>query len=485
MAEGTEEQRESLELILRAIDVAVTRAPGEITADDVRREIGDREVHWEMMGGAFNTLKQQGLLERVGTKTSQWPGMKNRRLTTYRATLAYRRQLGLVPPDEAERSQTVEILREVFGRAQKLGFVCTLTDVVNFYLCLNAKPFVILSGISGTGKTMLPSIFGRTIGAEIHHIAVKPNWTDNTDLMGYYSLAHDEYVSGPLTKAIQAASADPGHAHIVRLDEMNLAHVEHYLSDVLSIMETRRRLESGEVVTEPLPFELPFSVQSDAKKKARWAALASLALPWNLFLVGTVNIDETTHPFSRKVLDRAHAIDFSEVDLTVFSSNDSATPAPIMVPPSFLAQRPASVREVYSLASDFFDELAAELEDINNILYEAELHFGYRIRDEICLYMWAWRVHGIEKIISRDEAFDLCVKQKVLSRCHGTTEASRASLQRLFFRCLPSDEVDPMADPDAIDVAHPEAERRYPRSAAKIVRMLRRYRDTGIFSYWS
>lgn len=487
MGDINETQRRSLETIREAIEAAVMKTPEEITADDVRRELGNvaDDFAWEMMGGAFNTLKTQGLLERVGTKTSQWPGMKNRRLTTYRATVSYRRQLGLVPQEDTSKSPSPELLRNIFALAQARGFVCTLTDVVNFYLCLHAKPFVILSGISGTGKTLLPTVFAEAIAAKLHHIAVKPNWTDNSDLMGYYSIAHDEFVPGPLTQAIEKALADPGTPHFVRLDEMNLAHVEHYLSDVLSVMETRRRQPNGSVTTEPLPLELPLSVQKDSKKRDRWAALQDLVLPWNLFIIGTVNVDETTHPFSKKVLDRAHSIDFSEVDLTVFGTTNASAPSISKAPASFLAQRPASVREVYSSDAAFFDEIAQELDEVNGLLREADLHFGYRIRDEICLYLWAWKSQGLAELISRDEALDFCLMQKVLARCHGSAEVSRRALQRLFHWTAGVEDEDLDAAPDVLDERHPEGGRRLRRTSAKILRMLRRYRDTGFFSYWS
>jgi hypothetical protein len=484
-----EDQERSKHLIERAVEDAVRRNPEEVSVDDVRRELGDVEVRGEMMGGVFNTMRQRGLLERLGTRTSQSPGMKNRRITTYQATAKLLQELGVAPPVAvAEAGETARILEQVYAYAQSIGFICDIVDIANFYLCLRSKPFVVLSGISGTGKSLLPRIFAQAVGAEFVSIPVKPNWTDNSSLMGYFSVTHDDFVAGEMTKAIGAAVGAPDKLFIVRLDEMNLAHVEHYLSDLLSVMESRRRDSDRVVRTDPIPLDLPdFIVARDAAQRERWNRLARTYLPSNFVLVGTVNVDETTHPFSRKVLDRANTIDFSDVDLGAFGSQQSdieAPSIPISTSAEFFLARPQSIQEVYGEDKLFFDEIAAKLEEVNNYLRDADLHFAYRVRDEVCLYMWAWRSRDLRSILSEHDAFDLCLMQKVLPRCQGSTETGRRVLERLFHFTCGSAPADASLDVEQLDADHPEAGRLYRRSAQKILRMLRRYRDTGFFSYW-
>ncbi len=100
-----------------------------------------------------------------------------------------------------------------------------------------------------------------------------------------------------------------------------------------------------------------------------------------------------------------------------------------------LLDRPFSVREVYTSDRAFFDEIAVALAEVNAHLRGAGLHFAYRVRDEIALYMYAWKRHGLSILLSRDEAFDLCLLQKVLPRCQGSAEAARRALEGVFRYC--------------------------------------------------
>lgn len=490
MASGSEAQRESLDRIQAAIEEAARANPEEITSDDVRRILEGKEFHTEMMGGAFNRLKQQGMLESLGRKTSTFPGLKNRQITIYRATAAFRERLGLIPAGAAATTSKVsEAIEAIHAHAQGRNFVCDRKDVANFFLCLRSKPFVILSGISGTGKTRLPRIFAEAIGAKVRLIAVKPNWTDNSDLMGYYSVTHNDFIEGPLTEAIREAVANHRQAYFVVLDEMNLAHVEYYLSDLLSVMETRRRTDKKEVVTEPIPLDIPLGVAlSDARQAKRWSELRALILPWNLFLVGTVNVDETTHPFSRKVLDRANTIEFSDVDIGSFGTAQSGVvppKLPVVTDHNLVLERPLEIGDVYPKDAPFFDSIATKLDEVNTFLKEADMHFGYRTRDEVCLYMWAWRTSEIASILNEDEAFDLCLMQKVLPRCQGSSDNARRVIQRLFYWTVRETPDDAPVNPEDLDRKYPEASRPYRKSSQKLLRMLRRYRDTGFFSYWA
>lgn len=499
--EGRNEQRRSKELIENAILEIVAGNPDDFTADDVRALLGQEALNdpgfrSEMMGGAFSALAQRGLIKSFGSRTSQAPGMKNRRVTVYAATPKLRTQLGLEPSPstpileqspQPSGTAAVDFVSVVFRYAQQIGFICEPSDLANLILCMQAKPFVILSGISGTGKSLLPRLIADVISADFVSIPVKPNWNDNSYLMGYYSLIQDDFVSGPVTRAVEAAADRPAVPMIIRLDEMNLAHVEHYFSDLLSIMENRRRTETG-VTSDILPLDLPEQMAAPSGAKlARIERLRSATLPWNVFIVGTVNVDETTHPFSRKVLDRSFAIEFSAVDLTAFSTsqpgNRITAPDGSRFRP-LLLDRPLNVNEVYGQAPEFFQDIAGRLQEFNSVLMSVDLQFGYRVRDEICLYMDAWRRHNLSEIMSIDEAFDYCLLQKVLPRCHGTSDASRRALEQLFFISAGSSS-DDYLDIDLVDDLYPITTRRYRRSSEKCTRMLRQYRDSGFFSFWN
>ncbi|MED3717025.1 DUF3578 domain-containing protein [Geobacillus thermodenitrificans] len=184
------------------------------------------------------------------------------------------------------------------------GFYYTQEEVMNLFLSLKTKPFVILSGISGTGKTKIAQWLAESVGATEDNgqfilIPVRPDWNDGSDLLGYVDIKGD-FKPGPLTNVITEAENHPDKPYFVVLDEMNLARVEHYFSDVLSVMESRR-WENGRIISSRL---LP-----------KETAGRDLFLPPNVYIIGTVNMDETTHPFSKKVLDRANTIEFNRIRL--------------------------------------------------------------------------------------------------------------------------------------------------------------------------
>src|SRR5690606_5460684 len=166
-----------------------------------------------------------------------------------------------------------------------------------FCASLLTKPFVILTGLSGSGKTKLAKAFVQWICQDDDQYRIVPvgaDWTNREPLLGYpNALKPDEYVkpdSGVLDLIIQANN-QPDLPYFLILDEMNLSHVERYFADFLSAMESKEKipLHSGEIEN---------------------GVPARLEIPDNLFIVGTVNIDETTNMFSPKVLDRANTIEF-------------------------------------------------------------------------------------------------------------------------------------------------------------------------------
>lgn len=206
------------------------------------------------------------------------------------------------------------VLEEIKRYIASKGFSYEEGTIENFYLSLKSKPFVILAGISGTGKTRLVKLFAEAIGANVANgrfklVSVRPDWSDSTDLFGHTDL-NGRFVPGSLIDFIHAAANDSDKPYILCLDEMNLARVEYYLSDFLSIMETADINQEGYIETDQLLPSTYFGADLIAAEKYK-----NLRLTQNLYLIGTVNMDETTFPFSRKVLDRANTIELSYVNL--------------------------------------------------------------------------------------------------------------------------------------------------------------------------
>ncbi|MBP7340265.1 hypothetical protein [Niveispirillum sp.] len=238
-------------------------------------------------------------------------------------------------------------------------------EVRRYHAALNFLPhkhFVILAGLSGTGKTQLALKYAQAVhgvisdnpGADPFLVVcpVRPEWTDPTGLTGYYDVLSNRYNVPPFLGAVLLATAHRDTPVFVVLDEMNLARVEYYLSDVLSCMETRKALklhDSGVPLEGTTGTSIP----------------AELPLPPNLFITGTINIDETTNPVSDKVLDRAHVIDMSAVDLAGFLAGLEARE------PALKNARAAC--EAHMLAA-------------HSIMSSHGLGFGYRVAEEVVRY---------------------------------------------------------------------------------------------------
>lgn len=282
-------------------------------------------------------------------------------------------------------------------------------EVRRFHAALNFLPhkhFVILSGLSGTGKTQLALKYARAVHGLTSNTAddplifecpVRPEWTDPTGLTGYFDVLTNRYVVPTFLEAVLVATAHHESPVFVILDEMNLARVEYYLSDVLSCMETQGclQLHSNSV---PLEGTTGASIR------------AELPLPPNLFIVGTINVDETTNPVSDKVLDRASMIDMSTVDV-----------------PGFLA----SLEDRYPELKDARAASEAKLTEIHGLMQQYGLGFGYRLIEEFVRY------HAFDATYLKSAATDVTdqlLVQKVLVKLRGA-ERQRTLLNALDKVC--------------------------------------------------
>jgi 5-methylcytosine-specific restriction protein B len=267
-------------------------------------------------------------------------------------------------------------------------------EVRRYHSGLNFLPhkhFVILSGLSGTGKTRLALQYARAVHGLtdkdqedpfLFVCAVRPEWTDPTGLTGYYDVLSNRYIVPPFLEAILLATAHPASPVFVVLDEMNLARVEYYFSDVLSAIETGEALQlhSNSV---PLEGSTGTSIR------------AALGLPSNLYITGTINVDETTNPISDKVLDRAVVIDMSAVDL-----------------PDFLAGLEAREPALKDARAACEGHLLAA----HGLMTAHGLGFGYRVTEEAVRYHAFAAEHLNDPTADTND--DLMV-QKVLVKLRG------------------------------------------------------------------
>jgi 5-methylcytosine-specific restriction protein B len=389
-------------------------------------------------------------------------------------------ELEMAPPElrldlgEASRS---------FAQALKTAFVDFGLShdnlVVAFLSSIVTKPLIILTGLSGSGKTQLALKLGEWLGeGRLHVAAVRPDWTGAEALFGYEDGLKPALegrsgwvVTAPLEFMLQAA-ADGNHPYLLLLDEMNLAHVERYFADVLSGME------SGQPC-------LPNLVKgADGVWRVRPQGPDRMSFPRNLWIVGTVNVDETTYMFSPKVLDRANTFEF-RVDARDLRPD-------IQKPGRCLPGDQALVRGLLAIARDdawqqvhpapYRDELGQKLRQLHVALAQHGMEFGHRVFYESLRFAAMAHAAGFATL---EPVLDHIIMQKVLPRLHGSRRRLELPLLLLtqFCRDLP----EALASDDSLPSLRLEqpghSDAKLPVSFNKLCRMLRSLRSNQFASF--
>ena len=275
-----------------------------------------------------------------------------------------------------------------------------------YITAIKSKPFLLLAGISGTGKSRIVRELARACWEEgtdeykaqkpknFQMVQVKPNWHDSSDLIGYVSRVSGkaEFVAGEFLKFVARAWEDTETPYFLCLDEMNLAPVEQYFAEYLSVIESRKSHEDGTVTTDPIVekadeewyFNLTASLTSNEDIRKQFNK-EGICIPQNLIVVGTVNMDETTFSFSRKVLDRAMTIEMNEVDL-----HGGLTERNERIGKLGTAELVGSAVEGVDVYNDYTNvcDIALDyLQKVNDVLEGTPFKVAYRTRNEFLLYV--------------------------------------------------------------------------------------------------
>ena len=375
----------------------------------------------------------------------------------------------------------VELPKLFFDNLGQSGLRFNFEIVTRFIASLCTKPFVICSGLSGSGKTKLAQAFAQWISFDKSQYLIVPvgaDWTNREPLLGYpNALNKQEYVSpenGVLDLMIRAKrnfenNEEETKPYFLILDEMNLSHVERYFADFLSTMESEDQIPLHKIEDEIN--EVPGSIK----------------LPKNLFLIGTVNIDETTYMFSPKVLDRANTIEFrlTEGDLTGFIASE------IKLDLDKLKAKGANMSNIFmKMALQETDKNLKKVEKDLSLFFtelkKSGAEFGYRTASEIGRLM-----HMLDELgESGANLLDIAIMQKLLPKLHGSRNKLTKVLPVLGGFCLDDntkikeDYLDQFLNNNlSEDKIKADLNIKYKISFEKICRMYKNAVENGFASY--
>lgn len=340
----------------------------------------------------------------------------------------------------------------------------------SYLTAIRTKPFLLLAGISGTGKSRIvkqmafescPDIpalrSDKTAPGNYELIEVKPNWHDSSELLGYESeIGGPHYVVTPFVRFLVKAMRHPDVPFFVCMDEMNLAPVEQYFAEFLSVLESRKLLSDGTITSEPLIKADIFSKYADQLHrdlditdtetyKAVYDRLKNdgLRLPSNLIVVGTVNMDETTHQFSRKVIDRAMTIEMNIEDAETPFKNffeggdalhyyDNPQPKDLFLPKVVQASEALSILRAED-ASYLKENVPGLLHSLNSALNGTPFKIAYRVQNELILYFFSLREENPDEAAEAllAQAMDAILMMKVLPRIEGDEDLLDKPLKAL------------------------------------------------------
>lgn len=326
---------------------------------------------------------------------------------------------------------------------------------IDIIMAIKTKPFLLLAGISGTGKSRIVRELARACWDEdsteykaqkpknFEMIQVKPNWHDSTELMGYVSRVSGKpiYVIGDFLRFITKAWENLDVPYFLCLDEMNLAPVEQYFAEFLSVIESRKSNEDGTITTDPILKKstedwyrvLTAELTGDNEALRNRFLEEGITIPQNLIVVGTVNMDETTFSFSRKVLDRAMTIEMNEVDL--YAGLNSKYERIGKLNSDMLIGTAVEGVDVYADNEDVCNKVLTYLQAVNDVLNGTPFKVAYRTRNEFLLYVVNNLPYNMDENgneFSEDEviatALDEITSMKILSRIEGDDTKVKHSL---------------------------------------------------------
>lgn len=363
------------------------------TKDEQKKELRDNATLLSEQEASIVSLKEKcnELQKKLCNLTEQNTYLRNRKSYT----------------SEVINYENEKQLFEAFqNNASAMGLNYNDEDLINFYISVKSSRMTIIEGISGTGKSKLVDLYGRTLGLDTDNrmliIPVSPGWTDDTDILGFMdssTMTYRESSIGLVSFLVEAAK-HPDKPYLISFDEMNLAKVEYYFAQFLSILE-------NDVNNRVLRIYNP---RDEKYVDNSLAYPAEIRLGENLIFCGTINVDESTYRLSDKVLDRANLIKLHDSDFGVY---DDEKPT-FKVVDAVLVDR-VKANNMTADELSLLDELNQRLKAIN-----PRFCFAHRVINQIGRYLDSIPENSIA--YTRERALDKLIVQKILTKIRGTEE---------------------------------------------------------------
>ncbi|WP_444403253.1 McrB family protein [Prevotella sp.] len=464
-------------------DVAIWAYRREAFTDDTTKEdilekfASEFNIPMEIIRGSFNTnVKDVEFVDALYSETSLKFELNKIGVDVSKDNIDAKKCGVVASPGEISRGPFIQTLyagleitdyviilqsdyETLYGRMDKsdsYDFEPKSNSIYRQYItAIKSKPFLLLAGISGTGKSRIVRELARACWDNDNEeykahkpknfeiIQVKPNWHDSSELLGYVSRVSGEpiYIAGDFIRFIARAWEDPEIPYFLCLDEMNLAPVEQYFAEYLSVIESRKADNEGTVTTDPIIkiqaqqwyYNLVNELTITEDVKTRFLR-EGICIPQNLIVIGTVNMDETTFSFSRKVLDRAMTIEMNYVDLYGGLTNRYEKIGKLSF--NQLVGNAVEGVDIYDINKEVCDIAISYLQGINTKLEGTPFKIAYRTRNEFLLYVvnnlpYNKNDEGEELttdfVIAR--ALDEITSMKILSRIEG--DETKVSVQFL------------------------------------------------------
>ncbi len=494
--------------IVLAYGISATKTPDILWGAEVKykKTIGDSFIDWGYET-SDNGIKKYN--SSYVYKTYDWTDDVDYERIQNDVDALIAVYLGILENVSIKTSPIVPLKKKSFNT--NIYYILTVSQSMHPYrsyiTAIKSKPFLLLAGISGTGKSRIVRELARACWEEgsteyenpkpknFEMVQVKPNWHDSSELIGYVSRVSGSpvFVAGDFLKFVAKAWENPEVPYFLCLDEMNLAPVEQYFAEYLSVVESRKADDNGVIATDPILKKsgedwyriLTSELTSDENVRNQFLN-DGISIPQNLIVVGTVNMDETTFSFSRKVLDRAMTIEMNEVDL--YGGLDDRHEKIGKLEAGNLIGTAVEGVDVYRENKEVCDTALKYLQAVNMELEGTPFKVAYRTRNEFLLYVVNNLLYNKDKEgneISQQEviarALDEITSMKILSRIEGDSDKIGNLLEELGKTV--SEQLKDISGKEYSEKKN-DGEKVYSVSLAKLNEMSGRLKS-GYTSFWS